>query len=343
MIGYRTAIDVEGKSNLKPDDSAKYIVKAFSLFSSGLYKQTEVVEILREEGFSKITKQQLNKILKNPIYAGIMKHGVIEEPVRGKYTPLVTEAVFNAVQDILDGKQPVVAKRQRINPAYPLRNFVKCYYCSRPLTGSSPKGRSKHYSYYHCYTQGCGFRNISTEKMERGFIEILDSMKPSEEMTKLFMRIVKEVYDFKQKEQQSRRRELEREIEELKQRKQKIVDKAIDDILDKETYLEQKELIEKQTRIVGARLEKLSSQLMNNLDECLDYCGYFFTNITELWVGGDIDLKQRFQYILFPNGIYYDGDEFIGTEEKSCIFQLLEAGTRRTSTLAPREGLEPPT
>jgi hypothetical protein len=46
-------------------------------------------------------------------------------------------------------------------------------------------------------------------------------------------------------------------------------------------------------------------------------------------------LRQRFQNIIFPEGIFYDGNEFIGTDKKSCIFQLIEAETCRTSTLAP--------
>jgi len=43
---------------------------------------------------------------------------------------------------------------------YPLRGLLLYPKCGKNLTGSSAKGRSKHYYYYHCTTD-CGFRHNS--------------------------------------------------------------------------------------------------------------------------------------------------------------------------------------
>jgi hypothetical protein len=52
-----------------------------------------------------------------------------------------------------DRRVVVAGPRQRNHPDFPLRGFVRCEACGRPLTGSWSKGRNGHYAYYHCQRQ----------------------------------------------------------------------------------------------------------------------------------------------------------------------------------------------
>jgi hypothetical protein len=54
----------------------------------------------------------------------------------------------------------VAGPRPRNHPDFPLRGFVRCERCGRPLMGSWSKGRNGHYAYYHCQRQ-CRAVNIS--------------------------------------------------------------------------------------------------------------------------------------------------------------------------------------
>jgi hypothetical protein len=54
---------------------------------------------------------------------------------------------------MLDGRVVVSGPRQRNRPDFPLRGFVRCEACGRPLTGSWSKGRNGRYAYYHCQRQ----------------------------------------------------------------------------------------------------------------------------------------------------------------------------------------------
>ena len=70
------------------------------------------------------------------------------------------EATFYRAQAVLDGRVVVSGPRQRNHPDFPLRGFVRCDVCDRPLTGSWSKGRNGHYAYYHCQRQ-CRAVNVS--------------------------------------------------------------------------------------------------------------------------------------------------------------------------------------
>jgi hypothetical protein len=60
--------------------------------------------------------------------------------------PLVDEATFYRAQAVLDGRVVVAGPPQRNHLDFPLRGFVRCEICGRPLRGSWSKGRTGHYA-----------------------------------------------------------------------------------------------------------------------------------------------------------------------------------------------------
>ena len=70
---------------------------------------------------------------------------------------------------------------------FPLRGYVRCETCGKPLTASWSKGRSDYYAYYHCRGR-CRAVNISKAKLEELFVEELARLQP----TAGFMRLVKD-------------------------------------------------------------------------------------------------------------------------------------------------------
>lgn len=88
---------------------------------------------------------------------------------------------------MLDGRIVVTGPRQRNHPDFPLRAFVRCDTCGKPLTGSWSKGRNGHYVYYHCQRQ-CRAVNVSKAELEGAFADELALLQP----TAGYMRLVKD-------------------------------------------------------------------------------------------------------------------------------------------------------
>ncbi len=106
-VGYINTLDHQGKKTILPDpDLAPFIRKIFELYAKGTYSlsrlQAEITEMGgRTRKGNKFAISQINKILKNKFYCGIMdtKYGIIEH----QYEMLTTPTVFRQVQDIIEG------------------------------------------------------------------------------------------------------------------------------------------------------------------------------------------------------------------------------------------------
>jgi site-specific DNA recombinase len=73
---------------------------------------------------------------------------------------------------------------------FPLKGFLLCPECQRPLTASVCKGRSEHYSYYHCISPCKGRYRI--EEAETSFISFLKSITLNKPVLELLQIIIKE-------------------------------------------------------------------------------------------------------------------------------------------------------
>ena len=121
-------------------------------------------------------------ILRNIFYKGKIRVPATKtEPeviVKGQHEPLVTEAVFDAVQDIWDGKrkqQPKLTKP--IKSEFYLRKFLVCPHCGRAITGATSKGGSGgKYSYYFCPPTGNHIR-IKADALNSAFVDYINSLR----------------------------------------------------------------------------------------------------------------------------------------------------------------------
>ena len=129
----------------------------------------------------------------------------------------IDEATFYRAQAVLDGRVPVAAPRQRNHPDFPLRGFVRCEACGRPLTGSWSKGRNGRYAYYHC-PRRCRAVNVSKAVLEGAFVDELALLQP----TPGYMRLVKDrilcVWQQRCAEAGDRTAEQERRVKAIRQK-----------------------------------------------------------------------------------------------------------------------------
>ena len=139
--GYSNGTDANKKPILIPNDDAKYIQEGFELMATGLYNQKEVFKKLIAKGF-KSSKTAIASIFRNHLYYG----GVFikayknesETIVQGIHEPIITESLFYKVQDVLDNRRKKYhVAHKKINENFPLKGFLNCPKCNKPLTASN--------------------------------------------------------------------------------------------------------------------------------------------------------------------------------------------------------------
>jgi len=331
-IGYTNAKDHTEKPILVQNEDNKYIEEAFLLAEKSIYKQTEIVKRLKKKGIKRINNSLLNRILRNPIYCSLIKTSWFPDLIKAQHKPIISQEVFNRVQATLDEKKPNITPKIRNNPDFPLRNFIYCDNCGGKLTGSWSKGRSKKYPYYHCRTKGCTLY-VRKEVLEEEFYQCLKELQPKKEIMDLFKNIVLDVWKKKKEESFEEVKRLEKEMQKLRDKKERINELAINDTFDNKTYKEESQKVNNDILVKQIELNEYKIDV-DDSETCINFCKYFISNIADLWRDADLDLKQRFQKMIFPEKVLYKKGRF-RTTKIALIFKALNGKSSPNYCLAP--------
>ncbi len=159
-IGYlnsRTMVDDREVRTITLDpDRAPHVREAFSLYATGQYSILELAAILEERGLRtrptrKVPAQafganRLSAMLRNPYYVGLVTYAGKVYP--GRHEPLVEEAIFQQVQDLLTSKR--VSGERPWRHFHYLRGSLFCNKCNGRLMYDRIKGRGGEYEYFVC-------------------------------------------------------------------------------------------------------------------------------------------------------------------------------------------------
>jgi len=174
-LGYKNKSYEDGKKYIAPEEPYAYAIKwAFQELSLGMSSMAEVHRKAFKLGLT-CSINNFHSLVRNRIYCGKIRvreiDGEEEHIIKGLHEPLITERLFDKVQNVLKGeikpKKSAIATPQDL----PLRGFLKCPSCHRMLTGSASKGRKTHVAYYHCKSP-CKVR-FNAKQVNQEFIEEL--------------------------------------------------------------------------------------------------------------------------------------------------------------------------
>lgn len=310
-LGYLNADGKNGNPSLIHDpERAPFVQRIFERYATGLYTKRQVLKTITDEGLrtrkgKKLSPQSLDQMLHNPIYAGWLVVPKRGERTRGNFEPLVSQATFDKVQDIMAGKRPTVTPHVRNRPDFPLRSFVKCGHCSRPLTASWSKGRTQRYPYYHCTNRKCNGLTVRKEVLENAFIEHLTAMQPKPEYLRLFNEIVVDVWRNKRADAVNQLAAINRQLDDLKQRKDKLDEVFIfKAAIDQATYERQRNKLNEEIASVEISAYEVKTNELD-IDAVLNFSQHVLLNAARLWVSFSLDQKQRIQKVIFPKGLTY--------------------------------------
>ncbi len=264
----------------------------------------------KEKGFTG-TKSLFWFAIRNPVYCGkifIEKYKEEEaQIVKGLHESLITEALYYRVQDVLNGRKRSAYRPKIVtNETLPLRGFLICPDCGKLLTGSTSKGKTKYYTYYHC-TTGCTCRFNAATVNDRFFYH-LKKMVPRPEVEDLCKITLTEAWH-QQTTGQDFRKQLLDEIREVENRLSKARELLISDQIDGMDYREMK-------AEYNSRLEKLQAKLSACNNDQLDFSSLLDVGLKSLfrldnvYENGTTERKRDVISSIYPEKLTFDGDYF---------------------------------
>lgn len=160
-IGYINSKGQDGKRCIVPHyPEAELILWSFEQLAKNAYRVEDVRRMANARGLN-CSRSYFWKLLHNPVYYGYIpletKASQESQLIKGIHDPIVSEALFYQVQDVINTRRKVIGKSYELNELLLLRRYLDCPACARKLTGSISTGSTKKHPYYHC-RNGCKTR-----------------------------------------------------------------------------------------------------------------------------------------------------------------------------------------
>ncbi len=306
--GYINRAHGDGRKYIAPNEPEASIIRwAFEEVAKGVFNTEQIYKNACTKGFTR-AKSLFWFVLRNPVYCGRIFVPKFKDEdammVRAQHEPLISEALYYKVQDVLDGRsrqyQPKIITRNN----FPFRGFVVCPCCGKKLTASTSKGRKGYYSYYHC-VRPCKAR-FSAEKVNRAFHDEVSQFIPKREIKKLYAAVISEAYHNETKDIGIERRDILLEIKDYEAKLSNARELIASQKIDHDDF---RELKAKYTEKIN-RLEKQLDQLVSEiadveglLDEGIEH----LLKLDEAYRKGEMYDFRHLVSAIFPENFVFDG------------------------------------
>lgn len=299
-VGYRNFDSLEGRKEIEPDEATKHIVyDVYTWYASGSYSFLQIKAKLRTEYAVDMATSQIDRILKNPFYYGVMR-------VKGKlyphrYEPIITKKLFDEAQSVREraNKQP----RKYGGLPYFYRGLLTCGHCGMRITVEKQKG----IVYYHC-TQSRGkhgakyvTENQITEQLQKA----LAAIQPNDEQFSEVMLSLKKSNEDKVKYRKAQYSSLTAELSKISTRQERLFDIYIDGGIDKTQYeSKMNDMRSKQVDIEQriANIGTASDEFYDNIQRIMDIAHQAPLTL----LGSKIDKRRELLNIVFSNLTLFD-------------------------------------
>ena len=312
-----------GEKLIEPNEEAEHILWAFEELSTDLYSLEYVRMRLWQKG-CKISKNQFCKLVRNPVYMGKIKikewKDEAADVVNGIHQPIVDEDLFYRVQNILEGKKCPVKPCSLKKELFPLRGFLVCKKCGKPLTGSFSTSRSKiKYGYYHCQ-KGCAER-YSLDEANKDFVNYLSNYQIKEEVLKLYYLVLHDRFKSDKKGRLEDASRIDKDIDDIKKRLDKSYDLYLDEKISQSDYQKGKQRYEENIR----ELQSKKSELMFEEADFMDTVRYSFGLLKDLpdyYNQAPIEVKHKILGSIFPGKLVYENKKYRTTQANQVLMLM---------------------
>src|SRR3989339_688396 len=123
-------------------EKAKYIKRAFEIYSTGEYPLAQIRKIINSIGLvgkkgKMLSVSNYQYMLKNKIYYGMIEYN--GELYDGKHEPIITKKLFDSAAEVMANKSK--PKSPKLKP-YVYRGFFRCGECGCFITTETQKGHN---------------------------------------------------------------------------------------------------------------------------------------------------------------------------------------------------------
>ena len=348
-VGYQmTNNPIHGNILTRVEPDATIIKEALEGFASGRFEnQVAVQNFLQSKkfrGLKQVNLDSVKKLLTRSVYAGYIEYepwGVSRRI--GHHEPIISLDTFEQNQNKLNGRIKIFSRKDK-SIEFPLRGFVLCAECIKPMTASWTTGRNGKHPYYHCKTRGCPLKGktVKRKDMEDKFEAILRTIKPKEKTLALTKEILLDVWNKRIADVEGLKKNHEKDLDEVRAKVRSFLDrlsKTDNENLIK-TYEKELGKLSHEEQILENQVQVMRGS-KPNFGTALDVTFNFLKNPYLYWKKDDLKSKHLVLKLVFEDRIVYDRQNGFGTATLSLPLRVFELNALGDSSNVDPSGLEP--
>ena len=315
----------DGKKAIVLNAKGKLVAKAFAWRAQGMSNE-DVRMKLAMAGW-KLPNQRVSDMLRNPFYCGVIAHSILEgKTVEGSQEKAVSKELFLQVNGLLEKNGHGYSLKPE-NDEVPLKKFVRCTTCDKPLTAYKAKKNQQYY--YKCSTMGCKCNRLAKD-MHKAFkvLIIPYQFRIDGILREILERQMLETYYRFNADKALAQQEMNKRLQESKRKLERLEERFVAEEIDAEMFAKYREKFREETKEIEAEMAKAGNQL-SNPEKCIAKCLQFASELASLWDLSDYGEKQRLQSLLFPDGISYDRkNDTYRTGRVNAVFSYMSSVAR---------------
>ena len=299
-LGYDN-VKINGEKKIVINAKGKMVKKAFEWKAHEGLTNVQIVERLSLQGLP-LHKQMITKIFENPFYCGIISHKMLDGAViEGKHEKLVSKELFLKVNQL----QTMNSQGWKVfeeNESMPLKKFLLCEKCGKPMRGYLVKKKNIHY--YKCGTNGCCV-NENAKRLNNQFHGMLKAFSFNPQFLPVVKYQLEATFQKYNEDQMEAIKTVENQFAESLKKIQRLEERFIMEEINRDLYEKYIAIYKQEKKELEAKLEKVninSSNLTNEIEAALNIT----MNIGDSWQKSDYNTKQKIQQLVYPEGISYN-------------------------------------
>ncbi len=302
-FGYRKQGERKDRKLVIEETEAKIIQFIYDSYirNTPLYLIKEQAQQL---GFTTKGSMAVERVLKNPIYAGLLKVTAFKEHegglFQGNHEPIIDISTWKMVQEKMKRPEKL---RTILDDEIPLRGILKCH-CGHPLSGAPSRGKSgKYFYYYKC--KHSKHNNISAIKAHDQFLSVCELMSLSPLRVKKIKTESKLNIDKEMEINRKKIGEKKKELDEIESRLYTVEEKWIKNEINKDTYDRWYSTYNKDIMNLRRAIERLGkdqSRAFSILEDKLE----LLTDLRYIYSHANTLQKREFVDLVFDSNLYYE-------------------------------------
>jgi len=335
-IGYLN--DVRNKTIVVNRKRSKIIKLAFELYLKGNSTLGDISHFLAQQGIltrgdKPYKRDKISFILSNPFYYGHFRYsGELHE---GKHEPIIAKKLFDKVQEVLKQRSKP-QRKERVPKAF--TGLFHCGECGMMITAEIQKD----HVYYRCTkkskTKICNQVYMREEILDQQLSSMIQKVSLRQDWAKQMLKMLENDKEGSAQSCFAFVQENREKIKNLKQKLQFLLDSYLDQVIEREVYLEKKSELMSQVKTLeeqNVRFEQKQNDWLEPMRVWINEA----VNAAKIARDNDLFTKKVLALKIFGSNLVLENKKACGSALN--IWAALSPDSR-SLTVVPRGGLEPP-